>query len=150
MGLNLIDYELFNQDKNKEIKWKPLGRAKYSKIPSDQVCLMIRTPIQLKSTTRSDRIAIYIGYDVSSLLKFNKGDRVEVMMHPDNRYVLKIAKTQNDQGYKLCASQGNSVLNFQFNKPPFLHLKSTPTTIADFDLFMDKSIVIDLSKFRIN
>ena len=131
-------------------EWSVLKKEKTCRLDSDKVyarCMHKCLKRERKSTT----VIIYIGKDISDLMKFNEGERVNIFLDKNNSYFLKLKKinyTDTSDGYKLCRSDSSHIISISFKCPESLLLPKSPTVELDFDLYSDESILIDLKKLK--
>lgn len=96
-------------------------------------------------------IHLSIGTDVCSVVEFEKGDRVHVFIHKENRNHLIIQRDDDidSDGYLLSySSDRHSFMTFSFRYESAEEFRLSQTTILDYDFSQVGMLLIDIEKLK--
>jgi hypothetical protein len=131
------------QGRNDE--WCEVVKIRAKKINPDKVCFSVRK-FKTKKNNISTSIVLHVGCQISDLLGWKAGDYVQVRFNILNPKMLRVAKSDSINAYKLSANTDETVLRIDFNKPNELKIDEINTVCVSFDLLTDKTLLVDLSK----
>lgn len=102
--------------------------------------------------TQSLYFTVYMGKDVAATLSLTTDDHVELFMDKENPNLIRIKKLATKEilfntSYKVNRNPLSTTLGIKFTVPDAIRIKPLPSTEIDFELYIDQSMIIDISSF---
>ena len=131
------------QNKN---EWKKYN-FKYMRTDKNRELVTLRATCR---TPTSVRVVVSIGLIICDLINFKNADRIIFKTHPIKKNIILIKKDDGLNGYKLSGNGKHKVnfLTFSFTSNYYHDYRLSQTTIADYDIINNDSLLVDFSKLK--
>ena len=137
------------KEKEKLQDWVIVQRCKVNKLMPDGVYAAISN-LEYK-TGKAIKIRFHIGNDIAELLGFKKGSLINIQHKGDDPFIIRLTLGDKKNGFSLVQATGTDIYNVVFSWRHKDKIKiSQKASPVSFDIFPDKSLVIDLSQFKVD